>query len=433
VEYDTPRQVAAVLMRHAPRRFSSVLEPSVGNGALIAPLRDRIVSNSAAVTAVDIDGSRLSEVPARLGGAAVDLIHADFLEWSENFHIPKFELIVANPPFVAKRNASVPIVAAREIGTGGEWERRVPTEAAFLLRCLRLLNCGGRLLSVLPSSIISSDRATWLRKCIQEVGNIRYVHELPRGSFPTLESRTYLFVFDKSVDHRCVRLQNHDLSRPANLLLPRREAAQGARLDFGFRQASQALDAFRHLTQLKWQNLGEVLEVIRGEIESPITNIDVVHTNSASPCFWKSTVGGGSSSREAGPRSIKNGDLLLSRVGRNCSLTIGASWKMEGRECSDCVVLLRPKRKSDSCKILFALRVMLHCDVIRTLLERGTGACYITADALQSFRIPCGIHKAFPKEYLVYRRSAAACDREKMLEVEAAVLRKMMTAVDVPS
>ncbi len=401
-------------MRHAPRRFASVLEPSAGNGALISQLRDRIESNSATVTAVDINASRLNQVRGRLKNVPVDLIHADFLQWSANFHVPKFDLIVTNPPFLGKRNFSVPICPTNETGAGCGGGRRVPLEVAFLLRCIRLLKEGGRLLSVLPASIISSDRAVWLRKLIQEVGNVRFVHELAKGSFPRLEARTYLFVFDKSIDRRTIRLQNHDLTRPANLLLPWREAAEGRRLDFGFHQAAQAMEAMRERPRFKWQRITEIADVIRGDVESPISDRATVHTNSALPCFWNgalTTVG--RVNRQSG-RAVQSGDLLLSRVGRNCTFTLGASRGMEGRRCSDCVILIRPQRAPESLRILLALRVVLRCEVLRKLLERGTGASYVTVQDLLAFSIPFGVDELFPEEFEKYRRAYPPSNRRSL-------------------
>lgn len=432
MEYDTPQHIASVLMRHASRHFKSVLEPSVGNGSLIAPLRNRIAANDATVTAVDINSSRLSEVQDRLAGVVVDLVHADFLRWSSGWRRPAFDLIVTNPPFVAKRNAAVEVCAGDEISAGGKGTRRVPIEAAFLLRCIRLLAGGGRLLSVLPSSIISSDRAIWLRKAILSVGSVRYVHELPKGCFPSLEARTYLFVFDKAIDRRCVTLQNHDLARPENLLLPRSEAVLGSRLDFGFRQAGVAMQRLELQSSLRWECIGDVAEVIRGEVESPIVGGEVVHTNWAMPCIWGGGSGNRASGQSTGKRAIRQGDLLMSRVGRSCSATVGASWGNEGRKCSDCVMLIRPKKTADATRILFALRIAVGFEILRSLLERGTGACYVTADALTRFRIPLGVVEGYSREYALYRGASAARDRNTMLRVESEVLRSLLNSIDLP-
>ena len=50
--------------------------------------------------------------------------------------------------------------------------------------------------------------------------------------------------------------------------------------------------------------------------------------------------------------------------------------------CSDCVIIIRPKVSQLSVSLLFALRALFGADWTKPLLERGTGASYVSQDNL---------------------------------------------------
>ena len=75
--------------------------------------------------------------------------------------------------------------------------RFMPLEAAFLCRALELLADGGRLLAIVPCSVVMSESLQWLREELLSQGAIRFVHELPPRSFPGVDSRMYLLVLQQ--------------------------------------------------------------------------------------------------------------------------------------------------------------------------------------------------------------------------------------------
>eukprot|EP00456_Euglypha_rotunda_P007812 TRINITY_DN1143_c1_g1_i12.p1 TRINITY_DN1143_c1_g1~~TRINITY_DN1143_c1_g1_i12.p1 ORF type:complete len:119 (-),score=8.67 TRINITY_DN1143_c1_g1_i12:390-746(-) len=101
--------------------------------------------------------------------------------------------------------------------------------------------------------------------------------------------------------------------------------------------------------------------------------------------------------------------------------SLGASWGLLNKKVSDCVLIVRPTNVRDSLKLLFSLRVSLRSKLLRQLLERGTGAIYVTASSLEAFEIPYGLDMAFPNESKRYRRAASARNRVRMLEIELEV------------
>jgi predicted RNA methylase len=129
-----------------------VLEPSAGTGNIVRVLIDA----GAHVTAVEIDQNNclvLQRDQAITGG--IDILHGDFLiyNWPD-----KFERVVMNPPF-AKNVAP-----------------------AHVLKALTFLKPGGRLVSVMPSSVtFRTDTLNRMVRAAVEAGGS--IEALPEDSF----------------------------------------------------------------------------------------------------------------------------------------------------------------------------------------------------------------------------------------------------------
>src|SRR4030066_1647259 len=105
------------------------------------------------------------------------------------------------------------------------------------MKSLLFLRPGGRLLAVVPCSVVSSSKTTWFRQYIMMLGSIDYMHELPKRTFKGVESRVYLMVYTKSNIQESVILRNHDLSRPLNVLISKEDLNVYPRFDYSYIRA----------------------------------------------------------------------------------------------------------------------------------------------------------------------------------------------------
>jgi hypothetical protein len=357
---------------------------------LIAPLAARLRRQNSSVYCIDTDLDAVLGVANLLSSSLPEdakYIHSDFLDWSALPQIPKFDCIVMNPPFAATKSQ------LKRLDFGycdvPASPRYMPLEAAFLCKALDLLAHKGRLLAIVPCSIVMSESLQWLRDKMFSEGAVRFVHELPPKTFTSVESRMYLMVFDKGCRQRSITLLNHDLHEPERLSVRLTNGVTN-RLDFGFVNSSQIVARLRGVDWLGWISLSEMAQVIRGDINSPTGPECAVHTTDFRGGYFQSSDRHDSTVVRYADRRIKRGDILISRIGRNAYRSCGVGIGIEGMACSDCILIVRPANRELSLKILFALKIVLSQDWSKTLLMRGTGASYISQSSLLNLLIPMG-------------------------------------------
>ena len=401
-EHDTPTEVAQELAKYAPRRINTLLDPAVGRGALLAPLIRRLNRNRTEIVCVDSDQAALSELQAQMKlvfWGRPRLINANFLDWSVDQAVSNFDCILMNPPFSGRKNKLtkmlLPVQLRDRIGN----ERHMPLEAAFVCMAHKLLRDGGRLLAVLPCSVVMAQSLQWLRQFLLDTGALRSVHELPARCFPNVDSRMYLLVFDKARRQRSVKLFNHDLKQPCQLEMPNNRVELLYRLDFGYHDGRRKMDALLRRKELGWCRLGEIATILRGDVVSPIGSLQAIHTCHYKEGFWHQPTGDELPAERDNARNIAEGDILVKRVGRDSYRSFGQHIAVPGLRCSDCVYIVRPLPGVAAEQILFALLILANLYWTKPLLERGTGASYITMDSLSNFWIPTKLFERFPVEF----------------------------------
>jgi tRNA1(Val) A37 N6-methylase TrmN6 len=397
MRHDTPWEVARELAKFAPKKLCALLDPAVGAGALLGPILRR-ADPKVRLFCVDSDQVALREFKEQLPSEIPEptLVHADFLTWSEAASgLPLFDCVAMNPPFSGRKQGMRPISVAREFPELPARNRMVPIEAAFVARAVRLLRNGGRLLAILPASIVMSENLQWLRDSLCCCGAIQYVHELPRRTFPNVESGMYLFVFEKGHRQRRIVLFNHDLEHPERMEIRVRNGEPTRRLDYGFHRAQNLLRRLVAEQDLEWTQLGEIAGIVRGTAESPGGASISVHSTDYHKGYWRRSHRHKKSKALLPERAIQPSDILIRRVGRECRLSCGPAVGLRGMQCSDCVLIVRPNCANDSEMIQFALRAVLALPWARPLVERGTGAAYISEQALVELLIPFKLCRRF--------------------------------------
>lgn len=428
MRYETPNEVAAVLARHSPRTAKRILDPAVGNGALLRPLLARCNGIVRSIVCVDSDKSVLPTVKRTLStrrGSTVSCVHADFLSWSSSHAGNEFDCIVMNPPFAARKADWINIDLRAEFGEPAYGSRFGPVEVAFVCRAVRLLRPGGRLLAVVPSSVVAGETTHAFREALLNAGALKYVHELPHYCFDGVESRMYLFAYDKGQKHSEAILCNHDLHKPDTMTVSADALRLRQRFDFGYFRGQEQYLGLLQLEEYEWTPLSRLVAIHRGHAESPNGLKKAIHTCDYRHGFWRRTTRH-ENARSGHEARVSKGDILVKRVGRRSSRTFGRALRCVGMECTDCVMVVRPLQPGTSTKILFAVRCLLGLPWVAPLVERGTGASYITEASLNALVVPMGLHRRFSKSFHKYKAAVARQSFREMCRIERYVQKYLM-------
>jgi tRNA1(Val) A37 N6-methylase TrmN6 len=404
-----------------------LLDPAVGTGILLEPFFAGKEQRKIEIIAVDRDSKPLSGLRQRFAPRCFKLktVAADFLFWAKRFkeeNFDPFDCVVMNPPFLSRREHWVSLKPFRKIADANceNLPAKTAIEAAFVLMALELLRPGGRLLGILPASLIATPTFAWFREYISAKNTIRQVHELPRFSFPGIGSRIYLVVLEKGRESKRTLLLNHDLSEPERRVILRTKFSE--RLDFAYHQARSDFRKIRKVQNLKWSALEDVAEVIRGSETAPRIARSVVHSTDFVDGFWqKSVLQKKKRGNKTGKVRVQLDDILVKRVSRNCAKTFGIPIQLTGALCSDCVFVIRPVIKEDTLKILFSLRCLFAIESAVTIIERGTGAAYLSKGGLQALSIPVNLFENVKPLYRRYKAAAKKRDFDTMLQIEKGV------------
>lgn len=425
----TPLDVATVLATHAPQKIASILEPAVGSGVLLRPLIDRLRKNARKIVCVDSNPGAISHMKMEFGGILgkpLQLVNEDFLNWAQRYFEKSgklFDCVLMNPPFSGRKASMVKLVLNETRRTDTNIVKYVPVEVAFVVLGAKLLKMGGKLLGIVPASLVSASSTCWVRNYLLSIGCVKLVHELPRFTFRDVEAKVYLLIFERGKVQRSLTLCNHDLFNPEKLRVTKSSLSSEVRFDYSFNEARLWLDGVRNrFPSLEWEKLRNIACVLRGSEKSPDGPSNSIHTcDYQNNGFWDSGKRRTNLTKGEGIRVIKKGDLLIRRVGRGCSKSIGPIIGHDDHTCSDCILLVRAKNFLSSLRLLFVLRVIVVCGHGSLLVERGTGASYITESALLELPIPMGLPLIFACEFESYEKAFKKKDAKSMRSIESKV------------
>jgi tRNA1(Val) A37 N6-methylase TrmN6 len=424
--HETPTAIADELAKYRPAVCAKILDPATGNGVLLQPFRAICKSQRLEITAIDIDAKPLETLRKnfRTNRSNVQIINADFMKWacsSAAIRNPSFDCIIMNPPFDARKSKSLTDFKKT---TGFEsLPDNGPIEAAFVLATISLLRPTGRLLAVLPSSIVTSTSLSWLRKFMVLQGSIQRVHELPRFTFRGIESRIYLVVFEKGTQKDRALLLNHELMEPEKFVL-RKSAHFHERWDFAFHKSKSQMDGLQAENDLAWRSLSHLATIWRGKVPTPTNSRLVIHTTNYKSPFWTSAKGK-ASKQGLGPDRVRKNDILVKRVSRNCSQSFGLVMDSTNARASDCIFIIRPKISRKSVSLLFSLRCVMKLEFGPTLIERGTGASYIAQSELADLRVPSKLDTCYRSQFLNYRKAILKRDTNQLERIERSVANEL--------
>ena len=427
MKHYTPSEIAEVLAKFAPEKIQMLLEPSVGNGNLLTPflMREGIQQ----IVAIDKDPSAIEDLcKLHEGRHDITFVNDDFLEWSlpskEN---TLFDCVVMNPPFMAKNKSLIKTDLKQEMISAKKHEKHLPMEVVFVLRAIRLLKDRGKLLAIVPASVVNASKMSWLRDSLLSQGHIERVYELPRYTFEGIEAKTFLLVFVKGQEAKSSVLAMYDNGNTQEEIIPREEIEKDLRLDYSYFAAKREFEKYQSTPGLEWVPLGKIASTSRGKVPAPPSDADVIHYTHFANGFWRLPDNNG----QGMPRRLSD-ILICKRVGRDCLSTYGLGINFKGVRFSDCVVTIQIQDKAiDKIALLFALRTFFLLPGIQSLLKLGTGASYISELQLRQTCIPLGLHTAEPELYREYQKAVRKFNYDKMKHLEGIAAAKIIEYAEV--
>jgi hypothetical protein len=202
-----------------------------------------------------------------------------------------------------------------------------------------------------------------------------------------------------------------------SMLINKEDLINYPRFDYNYHQARLSLlTAINSTQELNWIEMKDIALIKRGTVKSPIKKHNIFHTYHLQKGFW--TVSNSNNQHGNSKDRIHTGDLLIKRVSRNCVSSIGLVSDHKNNYCSDCLLIIRPISKIRSVRLLFTLRTIYSGNLGRKLLERGTGATYVTEGDLLNLKIPMNLYKFYSKSYDRYRTAVSKRDIHAMIEIE---------------
>jgi hypothetical protein len=339
--YYTPFPVSLRMVIHAQCTPRRILDPSVGDGSLLAAAIQRWPRATA--IANDVSAAALRETRHRL--EELESSQVDFLRaGSDQGKLARLrsrwapDLILLNPPF-SGRTRHRHIVAV-----GEDIQAKVSQAAAFLLASAQLLAAKGVIVAVMPASFMTSSRDNTARSLISMMGSLRIVESLPRKAFAGCRAATVLVRFERSANE-AVRLRSPTTeSRSPDLLALVTSFVRGNTRVHETRKYGRRGSLFLHTRHIR---AGSATPVVR---QVP-----------------------------RGARSVRGPVVLIPRVGCNPGSKVVVAFFGRPVVISDCLYALRTRTQVD------ALRLKKSIDSAWGTIGAeyvGTGAPHIRAGAL---------------------------------------------------
>jgi predicted RNA methylase len=366
--HPTPEHIVDnIVKKHAPRKYDSVLDPSIGDGALI----NGIGTKNKQVTCVDIDITRLEQSKRLLQCDNIKLIHGNFLD--TDFGIEKYDFIVCNPPFDGRNQVLCN-------------KKKIPIEASFLNKCMELCSKKGRMIFILPSSVTRGSRLKWFRISILDKFNLSYSYKLPKFTFNKVEGDFSVLVFDRKLKTGKTTLRSNNTEITTRDI---KKLSNVCSFDADELIALKNYKELLHINGLEIESFSQVVDLQRGDVKKDYKQDNVLHTTNCDSNFEIEN-----EQQSDGHKLVRKGDWIIKRVSRNLGDSL-MEYKGSDRKFTDCILRLRAIDSSNSYEVFFCLSVLFQLDDFKGLIIKGSGAKYLDVISLKKIGVPLGVAKAF--------------------------------------
>lgn len=409
--FPTPDSIVQTIIKNEVKGgYSRVLEPAVGEGALLRALKkpyDRLV-------AFDINEASLEKVAREVDKDKSDLFCEDFL----NVDLAeRFDLILSNPPFNNKLKNHL------------EYEgKRVPIEALFVVKCLGFLESGGKAIFILPSSLVNGDKSKWLRELLVDNYKVLSIYKLPKYSFKKVEGSFYVICVEKTFS------RNYDvrLYKSCNLnYILSSEVIKSQCYSLDPEQLSIASRYEQMLNFFGKQMFSNLAVLSRGSLAASDYKRIIYHSTD-----FKSHV--------AHPKYVEHSlnssvvlnkfDVVVKRVGRGSHTSFSLYIGEDGYPCSDCVIKIVPKSKGEmnSLKLLLKIRVAVEMGANSLFHISGSGAGYISMARLRALSLPDSSIFDDQDNLRWYKKLLLSSDYSAALQFEKILAERLCSSIDSP-
>lgn len=378
--HPTPAAIVnGIIRKHIPKSARKVLEPAFGDGALLGG----VDLDKCDVTCVDIDIDKVKNGQKVFWNKEIKFVHSDFVQ--VKFQRESFDLVVCNPPFDGRKLTEYN-------------EEKLPVEAVFLQKSIDVCKPKGRLIFVLPSSVVQGTRLSLFRRKLLSQLSLTYCYKLERFCFKGIEGSFSVLVFDKS------KRQN----RKTNFISSsgeRYSCKVGDHLDSYSFDADENLAAkefmdFVSLQALGFKKFNEIACIYRGKVTGDYSSNAFFHTSDAKESFTgKLTKFDENMITEKD--IIFPGEIYIKRVSRGISDSLSV-YDQSPKKFTDCILKITPTANLNIPQVMFALMVTLQREEVKQLIEKGSGAKYLDSKTLNTLAVPTKLHILFPTLYMKF-------------------------------
>lgn len=404
--HPTPEHIVSIIKNHIPKNYNSFLDPSVGEGALLYALGKKIDNKK--LTLIDIDIAKINKV--RINYPNSELINSDFIDWRAENENRNYDLIIANPPFLAKSKELIDFRG-----------RKVPIELAFIKLCVESLSDCGKLIAIVPSSLINSQIGLSLRVDLLKSGFLNYIYELPVNTFSRIEATFYIIVYDKNTKNtkntvvRSLNFFNEDLSINTS-------NTNNHRFDYSFIKSKGFYDnlmkEFYRRNFIEY-NLNQINSIKRGIIKHSYNDDRNIHSTAL-----RNDIGLIQENYNQ-EYNFNNSSICLKRVSRKSNYSFSLIENSLIPNCTDCLFIISIKN-IDILKAIFSLRVLYSNISGESLLLKGSGAQYISIKDLREIRF-VDLSLAYRDYFLEYKKCLLNHDYLNCTQIENEIFFNLLS------
>lgn len=314
-----------------------ILELGIGDGSLFRQAKNKW--KNSIIIGGDIDKNNVKTLKIEFPNTNIYVINGLSSNLNEHLKIEvgSIDVAICNPPYLTlkKHDDYADIICKSNLGLISDYSQ-ITSDLVFLAQNLLMLKNGGELGIIIPDGLLTSHHFKVFRENVLKNYKIKGIIELPSKIFLKTEAKTHILIIKKGEqsNYQIPLYLSNDLGEIVKKILVKKNNLL-QRMDFKFHY-------WNSINKSKGKTLKELgVEIYRGQASKKdlITIGDkFVHTSDLKENFELRKFDQNSNSKNI--RSAKNGDVLMSRVGKRC---IGRILIVESGNIiiSDCIYRIR--------------------------------------------------------------------------------------------
>ena len=209
--YYTPFDLAQMMVEFATQRsFSSVLEPSCGDGVFLDCLLEQGAPEKVTITAVEIEPGEAAKVSGKYEHCkSITVLCEDFFDFYKRERDNRYDLILGNPPYIRYQYLTEKQRAIQsEILTshGMKANKLINAWVAFLVACVQMLSDTGTIAFVIPAEILQVAYAEDLRLYLANNLDSLTLVTFRQLVFADIEQEVLVFIGEKGSKNKGIRI-----------------------------------------------------------------------------------------------------------------------------------------------------------------------------------------------------------------------------------